>query len=222
MSFTITQPGFYRQRDGEKAEVIAIGRGTAFGFRSDGDAVNWRAETGRFFYDENDGESYCDLVAVWSDPPRFKVGDRVRVNDEWPVRQLRGFRGVVRQFRDGLVEVVNDSDGSLSAWHPSNLEPDPRPDPGDGWRLLDDAEVPCGETDQICFQEYGGWYRILNDLLSGRPVAEIRQDRTGRWHDIYFRRRVWTPTGNTRTERELRSGTETKWEPVVSPQVTED
>ena len=63
MSFKIENPGFYRRRDGGKAEVFAIREATAFV----ADGNGWYTaiqETGTCF----DGGKHRDLIAPWTEP----------------------------------------------------------------------------------------------------------------------------------------------------------
>lgn len=60
-------PGYYRQHDGGKAEVVGVGRGWAFGFDGRGRKTKWASTTGFM-----DGfVNHCDehIAGHWEDSP---------------------------------------------------------------------------------------------------------------------------------------------------------
>lgn len=64
MSFQVTKPGFYRQRNGGKAEVFAVSDVGAYGAMDTGDAARWFG-SGRFSLSD---ERNNDLISEWSEP----------------------------------------------------------------------------------------------------------------------------------------------------------
>lgn len=81
MSDVITKPGFYRQRDGQKAEIVSGRDGRWIGWDGEDEAESW-ASNGSW-WEEDDSEENPhnrDIVAPWQDPPAFSVGELVLVN----------------------------------------------------------------------------------------------------------------------------------------------
>lgn len=122
--FKIDCPGFYRQRNGGKAEVLLINdvHEYAIGFMPSDVGVPQRWTTAGEFH-KGSYSSPLDLVARW---PRFAVGDRVRVKDACG---LIRYATVTRHSNVTHFPYMVE-DGSWSAWmDESELVPDERPAP---------------------------------------------------------------------------------------------
>jgi hypothetical protein len=124
--FQITVPGFYRQRNGGKAEVFAERGGRWYGMTCGEYAPpqTWKADgshTGGFDY-----QSLC-LIAVWRDEPKFKAGDRVRVSDRAGCGSGDRWQcGRVLETRaDEFPIRVELEDGSIDWWKENALEEAP-------------------------------------------------------------------------------------------------
>ncbi len=65
MTIITLTPGFWRQRDGGKAEVLAVRGDKAYGVDSDGDPMCWRMHG---VVRVGAGGSENDLIAPWVEP----------------------------------------------------------------------------------------------------------------------------------------------------------
>lgn len=100
MSYVISEPGFYRQRNGGKAEVFGIRNGWAVGFDSREQPTSWLASDG-------DTESGCsdhlDITGPWHEPqtPSFRISDHgVGIYESRDGQQVR----IVRMYGCGWTE----------------------------------------------------------------------------------------------------------------------
>lgn len=72
----ITGPGFYKQRNGERCEVVALSRGDAIGWsycdiENVRDATTWRISDGKWStsHGDQDLRDYeADIVGPWTEP----------------------------------------------------------------------------------------------------------------------------------------------------------
>lgn len=64
MTFRIEKPGFYRQRNGKKAEVLALRNNVIIGIDAEGNVRVWQADGKILRLDQ----SRFDLISVWDTP----------------------------------------------------------------------------------------------------------------------------------------------------------
>lgn len=80
MADVIAGPGFYRQRDGGKVEIVAVARGVGIGYAPNFES--WEPDTWQLdgSWYEDGGEDARDIVSVWHEPPvppeGFELRDR--------------------------------------------------------------------------------------------------------------------------------------------------
>lgn len=208
MSDVITKCGDYMHRhstDRLKARVVHIEDGYAFGFDSDGDPDSWRC---------SDGRSSCtrDITGPWiPEPPTppegfelkpkdyvAKEGDRCVWGRATSWHDVSGWKGFCAQ------ELEDEFSARIPVYIASPIPKPAKPDPGEGWRLLEEGEtVECDDENRdVKFKEE---WSLDRGAFAGKNVGQkMRQyERNG----LHFRRRLpdtkpeWTCVGDLRWRR---------------------
>lgn len=157
MSFTIKAPGFYVQRNGDKAEVFAERDGRWWGrmvnlIDREFFAASWNSR-GAFSKSEAT-EMWGDIIGPW---PKFFVGDKVRVKSS----DLYATVTDKPPMFSWCDYVVQYGTGEVLHTRESDLEPDTRPTPPAGFQLMPADYVAKRDVDRGCTG--GGWWWVVDD-----------------------------------------------------------
>jgi hypothetical protein len=233
MSFAITGPGFYRQRNGGKVEVFAVRNGWWYGKelgRSGFDGNCWTSEG--TVYSGIDNRS---ITGPWHEPPTPPDGFQLMPADYVSKPGDMYWQG--GRTNTWLHPVIQLSATYRDAHYPENAQhyiasPIPKPalpDPGEGWRLLEDDEtfIPGDE----CFDPHEERWRPRMDSIGCKqdrgswPTRRRIPEPQPEWVATNeYRRRVGDSTGSVivywtgiephRREQKFVRGTEHEWREV--------
>lgn len=197
MSFKITGPGFYRQRNGGKAEVFAEREGWWYGMDYSGDAQCWRVN-GSWRIGGEEHHSF-DIVDVWHDPPPTPPDGFQLMPRNYVAREGDSLWNALppawQEVGGCAGQSAEEMEVELPGWAPVYIaSPIPKPDPGEGWRILRDYEI-IEKGDEWCCPEMSQEWSACGTLAVGSTPLEWFIHRT-----VFVRRRVpkWVATNELR------------------------
>lgn len=166
MSFEITAPGYFKQRNGGKSEVLAERDGQWYGrLTNDGDG-QWISSrwlpSGAWHYphpgDQPPAHGF-DLISVWQDPPAFSVGDTVLVN--MPGGTWHQHYGTVSTIGDSVSVDFHNGFGTGFRHDQLTRVTLPAPLP-EGFRLKARNVKPVRRLDISFSRNFGEWRTVVD------------------------------------------------------------